>query len=107
MALEWVTFIAADEIAPGEREVFETDYGSILLMNIDGKFYAVENMCSHAEFELSTGEMSGCKIECPKHGAWFDVRSGEPLSPPADRPITIYAARVEGDDVQVMLNLDD
>jgi len=107
MALQWVTFLGKDEIQPGKREVFDTDYGSILLMNIDGTFYAVENMCSHAEFELADGEMSGCKIECPKHGAWFDVRSGEALSPPADRPIKIFAARVEGDDVQVMLNIGD
>ncbi|MEM9952886.1 MAG: non-heme iron oxygenase ferredoxin subunit [Chloroflexota bacterium] len=105
MASQWVTFLGKDELQAGQREVFETDYGSILLMNIDGTFYAVENMCSHAEFELADGEMSGCKIECPKHGAWFDVRDGAPLSPPADRPIKIYGARVEGDDVQVLLNI--
>ena len=107
MALQWITFIEKDEIKAGNREVFDTDYGSILLMNIDGTFYAVENMCSHAEYELIEGEISGCKIECPKHGAWFDVRSGEALSPPADRPLKIFAARVEGDEVQVMLNIED
>lgn len=106
MALQWVTFIKKDEIQVGQREVFDTDYGSILLMNIDNTFYAVENMCSHEEYELSEGELKGCELECPKHGAWFDVRSGEALAPPATRPIKIFAARVEGDDVQVMLNID-
>jgi len=107
MAAQWITFCGVDEITAGEREVFDTDYGSILLMNVDGTFYAVENMCSHAEYELVDGEMSRYKIECPKHGAWFDVRSGEALSPPADRPLKIYAVQVDGNDVQVMLDIPE
>lgn len=106
MALQWVTFINKDEIAVGQREVFDTDYGSILLMNIDGTFYAVENVCSHEEFELADGALNNCELECSKHGSFFDVRSGEALNPPAIRPIKIFAARIEGDDVQVMLNID-
>lgn len=107
MALEWVTFIGKDEIRPGEREVFDTDYGSILLFNVDGSFYAVENVCSHEEYELADGVLDGCELECSKHGSFFDIRSGEALNPPATRPIKIFAARVEGNDVQVMLNIED
>ncbi|MGJ3241191.1 MAG: non-heme iron oxygenase ferredoxin subunit [Anaerolineae bacterium] len=106
MASQWVTFINKDELGAGERDVFDTDYGSILLMNIDGVFYAVENVCSHEEFELADGILNGCELECPKHGAFFDVRSGEALTPPATRPIAIYAVRVEGDEVQVLLSID-
>lgn len=105
MALQWVTFISKDDLAVGQREVFDTDYGSILLMNIDGTVYAVENLCSHEEYELVDGALNGCELECPKHGAFFDVRSGEALNPPAIQPIKIFAARIEGDDIQVMLNI--
>lgn len=106
MALQWVTFINKDEIKDGQREVFDTDYGSILLMNIENTFYAVENVCSHEEYELADGLLNGCELECTKHGSFFDVRSGEALNPPAIRPIKIFAARVEGDDVQILLNID-
>lgn len=107
MALQWVTFISKDEIKAGEREVFDTDYGSILLLNIDDIFYAVENVCSHEEYELSDGQLDACELECSKHGSFFDVRSGEALNPPAIRPIKLFTTRIEGSDVQIMLDIKD
>lgn len=107
MALQWVTFIGKDEIKAGEREVFDTDYGSILLLNIDDTFYAVENLCSHEEYELADGQLNGCELECSKHGSFFDVRSGEALNPPAIRPIKLFTTRIEANDVQIMLDIKD
>jgi 3-phenylpropionate/trans-cinnamate dioxygenase ferredoxin subunit len=106
MASQYVTFCKTDEIKAGQREVFDLDSGSIILFNVEGTFYAVENICSHEEYELAEGELEGCVLECPKHGATFDIRSGEQLSTPAYTPINIYAVRVEGDEVQVLLEID-
>lgn len=105
MALQYVTFLNKDELGLGQREVFDVGNRSVLLMNIDGEFYAVENMCSHAEYELADGELDGCSLHCPQHGAAFDVRTGEALSAPAVQPIRIYPTRLDGDDVQVEVDV--
>jgi 3-phenylpropionate/trans-cinnamate dioxygenase ferredoxin subunit len=106
MALEYVTFCTTDEIPPGSREVFDLEATSVLLMNVDGTYYAVENMCSHEEYDLYEGELDGCILECPQHGATFDIRSGEALTAPAYSPIRIFPVRVDGSFVQVGLDLD-
>jgi 3-phenylpropionate/trans-cinnamate dioxygenase ferredoxin subunit len=106
MASQYVTFCKTAQIKSGEREVFDLDGGSIILFNVDGTFYAVENLCSHEEYELAEGELNGCILGCPKHGATFDIRSGQHLSTPAYFPITIYPVRVENDEVQVLLETD-
>lgn len=106
MAKQFVTFGTVDEFPAGSREVFDLDRLSIILFNVDGTFYAVENMCSHAEYELDGGQLDGCSLECPKHGAWFDIRSGEALSAPAYKAIKTFPVRVEADEVQVELDVE-
>jgi 3-phenylpropionate/trans-cinnamate dioxygenase ferredoxin component len=106
MTSQYVTFCKSNEIQLGEREIFDLDIGSIILFNVEGTFYAVENLCSHEEYELADGELKGCILECPKHGATFDIQSGQHLSTPAYTPITIYPVRVAGDEVQVQLEME-
>ena len=106
MTLQFVTFCTVDEVPSGSREVFDLETMSILLMNVDGTYYAVENMCSHEEYELHEGELEGCKLKCPKHGATFDIRSGEALSTPAYFPIKVFPVQVVDNEVQVGLDLD-
>ena len=106
MALQYVTFCKTDELKAGEREVFDLDIGSIILFNVDGAFYAIENLCSHEEYELADGKLDGCIIACSKHGATFDIRSGQHLTTPAYFPIKIFPTRIENDEVQVLLEMD-
>jgi 3-phenylpropionate/trans-cinnamate dioxygenase ferredoxin subunit len=101
LAPEYIVFCAVDEIAPGTREVFDLDQGSILVFNVAGTFYAIENRCSHEEVELDRGQLDGCVLECPKHGATFDLASGEALTPPAYSPIKIYPVRIIDGQLQV------
>ena len=105
MAEAWYDFCAVGDIPEGKREVFDTDIASIIIFNVEGHFYAIENMCSHENYELLDGDLEGCILECPKHGATFDIRTGQHLSAPAYFPITIFPARIEADMVQVLLNL--
>jgi 3-phenylpropionate/trans-cinnamate dioxygenase ferredoxin subunit len=98
---EFVTVGALADLSPGGRWVVEAQHTWIVILNIDGALYAVEDMCSHEEYELSGGALDGFALECPKHHAAFDVRTGKPTLPPAVAPIRRFAVRVEDGMVQV------
>ncbi|MGP7960795.1 non-heme iron oxygenase ferredoxin subunit [Sanguibacter sp. A247] len=67
----------------------------------DGELHAVSDICSHGAVSLSEGEVDGCHIECWLHGSRFDLRTGQPDSPPAVRPIPVYPLTLDGDRVLV------
>jgi 3-phenylpropionate/trans-cinnamate dioxygenase ferredoxin subunit len=90
-----------DEISPGTAKKVEVDGVEVLLCNCDGTIYAVEDVCTHDGGPLDQGELMGCKIMCPRHGAIFDVTTGAALTLPAVVPLPTYTVRVEGDDVFV------
>jgi 3-phenylpropionate/trans-cinnamate dioxygenase ferredoxin subunit len=87
------------QIAPGTTLRVEQNGEPILLCNVDGTVYAIEDRCTHDGGELDAGELDGCKIECPRHGALFDVTTGAALTLPAFLPVRTYTVRVEGDDI--------
>jgi len=74
---------------------------AVLLCNVDGKIFAIEDVCSHDGGELDQGELEGCRIMCPRHGAYFDVRTGAALTLPAILPLPTYSVRIEGESVFV------
>ena len=76
---------------------FDVDDHRIALIRFADALYAIGDECSHADFSLSAGELEpdDCTIECPKHGALFDVRTGEPESLPAVRPVPVYEVEVD------------
>lgn len=88
--------VDVSDLEAGQIRVVEHEGLSILLCNVDGTLYAVENLCSHAQVPLDEGELRGCEIECIFHGATFDVRTGEPMAPPAMRPIRTFQVFQEG-----------
>ncbi len=80
----------------------------VLLSDIDGKFYAIDNICTHAGGELSKGKLDGKIATCPRHGSKFDVSSGECLSGPKigifklkGKSIKVYEVKVEGNSIKV------
>ncbi len=75
----------------------------MLLCNVGGAFYAVEDVCTHDGGPLDQGELDGCRIMCPRHGALFDVISGKALTMPAVVPLPTYSVTVEGDDISVQV----
>jgi 3-phenylpropionate/trans-cinnamate dioxygenase ferredoxin subunit len=91
------------DIAPGRTLRVVVDGTEVLLCNVDGTLYAIEDVCTHDGAPLDQGELEGCRIVCPRHGAEFDVRSGEVLKLPAVMPLPAYTVRIEGDDVFVDL----
>ena len=90
------------EISPGDMITVDFPTGdAVLITNVDGVIHACDDICSHAYASLSEGDLNGAEVECPLHGAVFNVTTGEPLTPPADSPIKVYQVQVEGDDIFV------
>lgn len=99
----WVWVAAAAEIAPGEMRSAWADDLAVVVVNVDGQLYAMEDKCSHEDFELSAGAFDAAagSLECVLHGARFDVRSGEPLCPPAYEPVRKLAVERRSDGIYV------
>jgi 3-phenylpropionate/trans-cinnamate dioxygenase ferredoxin component len=93
---------ALSEIAPGTTRRVELAGLSMLLCNVDGSVYAIEDVCTHDGGPLDQGELEGACVVCPRHGATFDVRSGDPTMP-AVMPVATFPVDVRGDDVYVEL----
>ena len=72
---------------------------AVLLCNVAGSIYAIEDVCTHDGGELDQGELEGVRIMCPRHGAYFDVTTGAALTLPAIVPVPTYRVRVEGDEI--------
>ena len=98
---DFVTITTTDQLKPGERIIVEIGSRWIAVFNVDGQYYAVEDRCTHDDGPLADGELYGCEIECPRHGARFDVRTGKVTAPPALVDVPIYEVRIVGNDVQL------
>ena len=96
---------AIDELQPSSARRFDVGDHRIALVRIGDDFYAVGDRCSHADFSLSEGEVwsDELEIECWKHGSTFSLKTGEPQTLPATRPVPVYDVTVEGGDVYVAL----
>lgn len=95
----WTYLCATGDLLPGEmRSTFDEVTGApIVVFNLDGVLYALEDTCSHEDFELAAGRFDAAEgsIECVLHGARFDVRDGRPLCPPAYAPVAKFPVKVE------------
>ncbi|HEY7294730.1 MAG TPA: non-heme iron oxygenase ferredoxin subunit [Dehalococcoidia bacterium] len=92
MAFERVA--ALDEVPAGKVRVVEVDGLPIALCNVDGQICAIDDVCTHDEGPLDQGQLDGAQIECPRHGARFDVRTGKALTLPAVMPVHTYTVEV-------------
>ena len=99
---EFITVATVDEIPPGERLVVEIARRWVALFNLGGQFYAIEDRCTHDDGPLAEGELRGCEVICPRHGARFDIRDGRVLSAPALVDVPTFVTRVVGQDIQIM-----
>jgi 3-phenylpropionate/trans-cinnamate dioxygenase ferredoxin component len=89
------------EIAPETTKRVVADGCEMLLCNVGGAIYAIEDVCTHDGGPLDQGELEGECVVCPRHGATFDVRTGDALTLPAVLPLMTFEVTVEGDDIFV------
>ena len=97
----WHRVAALADLREGEPFAPEHDNLQLALCRVDGNVYAFEDICPHAYALLSQGFVEGGEIECPLHGARFEMATGRCLTPPADKDLRTFPVRVEGDDVYV------
>ena len=83
-------------------KAFEVEHTGIVIGNVDGKFYAFQDECSHDSAPISTGHLIGKEIVCPRHGARFDIKSGAVTGPPAVAPIDTFEIKIEGEDIYIL-----
>ena len=97
----WLNVAPSNELSIGERKVVEHDGTSIIVFNVDGKYYAVINNCTHEHLPLEDGPVDGTSVTCPFHGAEFCLKTGKVLAAPAFEDLQVFPTRVENDLIQV------
>ncbi len=104
--IEFVEIAPASELPNGERMFVTIGDKSIVIFNIAGNLYAIADVCSHDEGPLGDGDLEGHEIACPRHGAHFDIRSGQALQLPAVVDIPAYPVRVRGEMIEIGIPKD-
>jgi 3-phenylpropionate/trans-cinnamate dioxygenase ferredoxin subunit len=105
--LEFVPVATTDELEDGDRIIFDIDGDPIALFRLGDNYYAIMDICSHDDGPVAEGPRHGTEIECPRHGARFNLTTGEVLSLPAVVDIPAYPVRIVGDEIQIGLPLSE
>jgi len=98
---DWITVAPLEDFKPGTRKVVDADGSQLLVFNLDGKYYAIEDVCTHDGGQLDGGDIEGDQIVCPRHGARFCIRTGAALTAPAYEATAIFPIRIENGKIQV------
>ena len=98
---EFVNVANAKDIQPSQMKAVEVNGEKVCLANVEGKYYAIGNVCTHVGGPLAEGKLEGYEVECPWHCSRFDIRTGKVVRPPAMRSEPIYEIKVEDDNILV------
>ena len=98
---DFVAVCQAAELAPGQMKWVAVARERVLLANVDGSFYALQDRCGHKWAPLSRGTLAGHIVECPLHFAQYDVRTGKLVDGPVSADLPVYEVRVEDGTVYV------
>ena len=98
---DFVKVAEVGEISPGDMKPVKVGNEEILLVNVDGNIHACDDVCTHSYASLSEGDLDGEEVQCPLHGAIFNVTSGEVITPPAAAALRLFEVRIEGSDILV------
>jgi len=98
---DWVNVAKLEELPPGERRIVDVDNVQIAVFNLDGEFYAIEDVCTHDYAPLADAKVEGDEIICPRHGARFCIKTGAVTAPPAYEAIATFPTRVHQGMIQV------
>jgi len=98
---DWISVCAADELPQGSQHVFALDDISVIIINLNGDYYAIEDCCTHDGGTLSDGEIDGEEIICPRHFASFSIKTGEVITPPAYEAIHTFPLRMHEKMIQI------
>ncbi|MCH7588840.1 MAG: non-heme iron oxygenase ferredoxin subunit [Chloroflexi bacterium] len=105
--IEYIAVATVEELGNGQRIILEVDDLSIAIFNIAGQYFAIADVCSHDDGPVAEGELSDYQIECPRHGALFDIKTGKALTLPAVVDIPAYPVRVEKGEILLGLPVEE
>ena len=97
----FVKVASLGDLSDGEMRLVDVDGDGIVIANLKGDYYAFHNECTHSYCSLSEGDLKGEIIQCPCHGAEFDIRTGEVINPPAVEPLQIYSVTIEDNEILI------
>lgn len=97
----WQAVAKASDIPPERVAVFQVGDHEVAVCNVNGQFYAIDDLCTHDGGSLDQGQLEGEEIECPRHGARFNVTNGDATQLPAFEPVETHEVRVDGDTIHV------
>jgi nitrite reductase/ring-hydroxylating ferredoxin subunit len=100
---EYITVASTEDFQSGDRIVVEVNGHNVAVFMVGGNYYAIRDICPHDDGPLADGTLDGTVIECPRHGATFDLTSGKVLSFPAITDVPWYPVRLAGNEVQILI----
>ena len=92
---KWISVAREEELPAGARFNIDLTEDSVIVLNVNGTYYCIADLCTHDGGPLEDGEVFDCQIECPRHGARFDIRTGKVTRLPAIEPIPVFAVKVD------------
>lgn len=101
MGEDFVKVAETEDIQVSQMMAVEVNDEKICLANVNGKYYAIGNVCTHMGGPLAEGKLEEYIVQCPWHGSRFDIRSGEVVRPPAMKPESTYEVKVENNDILI------
>lgn len=103
---DFVFVAKTSDIAENEMKLYEVDEELVLVVNVGGEYFCIDDVCTHDGGTLVDGTLCGHQVACPRHGATFDVRSGEATKMPATQPTGCHEVKLDDDQIFVRLATD-
>ena len=101
MSEDFIKVAVTKDIQPSNMKAVDLASERVCIVNVEGNYYAIGNVCTHVGGPLNEGTLEGYEVECPWHGSKFDVRTGEPTKPPARQAVPKYEVKVEDNNILV------
>ncbi len=101
MSEDFVKVADTKDLQPSQMKEVQVNGETICVANVQGKYYAIGNICTHEGGPLAEGTLEGYEVECPWHYSKFDVRTGQVTAPPASEPVLAYEVKIDGDSILV------
>ncbi len=101
MSADFVKVAETKDIEPSTMKAIDLAGERVCIVNVEGNYYAIGNVCTHVGGPLNEGTLEGYDVECPWHGSKFDVRTGKPTRPPARQSVPTYVVKIEDNNLLV------
>ena len=103
MPLPFVSAGKVSDVPDGTVEVCDVEDREVAICKANGQIFAIDNLCTHDDGPLDRGKLDGFEVQCPRHLARFDIRTGRATRGPAILPVETYPVRVKGEEIEIEL----